>query len=203
MSRLEKLVVGSVLGSLLAMPILADHKPNHGKGGGGDGGGGNKGEVLFKVDVVGDPVADLDAPIYSPTCSAFTIERKGPHRTYLARYEQVDPDNPCDDVELLPPEGSPDYTLTHGINLMLTTDDDGCLTSFQLRGRTVSGEENTVHESEIATFTECVTSDLGFTLHVDRSLLPIWSLTFKGKKRVRVEIVGEISVGDLIYTPLP
>ena len=178
MSRLGKLVVGIALGSLIAMPVSAHHKPNHGKGDGGDDGGDDGGQVLFKVDVVGDPLAThLVAPIYTPTCAAFTIERKGKHRTYLARYDQVEPpgeDNPCDDVVL-----STGYTLTGGINLMLTTNDDGCLTSFQLRGRTVSGEENTVHESEIATFTECVTSDLGFTLHVDRSLLEIWSLTFK------------------------
>ena len=70
---------------------------------------------------------------------------------------------------------------------MLTTDDDGCLTSFQLRGRTVSGEDNTRHESQIVTILQCP-SDTGFTVHVDANRLPIWELA--GGHRICVRPSG-------------
>ena len=134
----------------------------------------------------------FDAPIYLPSCSAKTHEG-----TFIAVFERY---NLCATVTT-----STGYTLTDDIGLHVGTNKAGNIISFQLIGQDVIGREGLIHKSEIVTIDPAVVpSTEGFTLHVDTDNIEIWKydkhLNTGGAKPV--EMVGYISVGDLVYTPV-
>jgi hypothetical protein len=134
----------------------------------------------------------FDAPTYLPECLAKTHED-----TYIAVFERH---NLCATVTT-----STGYTLTDDIGLHVGTNKAGNIISFQLIGQDVIGREGLIHKSEIVTIDPAVVpSTEGFTLHVDTDNIEIWKydkhLNTGGAKSV--EMVGYISVGDLVYTPV-
>lgn len=172
----------TILG-VLAVAMAAVAAPPPGKGGGKD-------KVTFEVSVVNPEATLYNAPTYLPTCTATT---PGPF-SYTALFDRHDL---CATVTT-----STGYQLTDDIVIEVDTT-QGLITSVQLRGQDVIGEEGIMHESEAVAITPPVTpSGAGFTVHVHVDNLPIWKLTrhLGGK---RVEIVGYISLGDLVYTPKP
>jgi hypothetical protein len=155
-------------------------------------------EIIYTVNVVFDYEAlpegpdFLEAPPYLPSCSAET--RGG---TFSAWFERHDL---CATVTT-----STGYTLTDDISLHVNTNKAGNIISFQLIGQDVIGREGLIHKSEIiAIEPPVVPSTGGFTLHVDTDNIEIWKydkhLNTGGAKPV--EMVGHISVGDLVYTPV-
>lgn len=155
----------------------------------GKGGGKDKG-VRFVVTVVNPEATLYNAPTYLPTCAAIT----GEQTSFTALFDRHDL---CATVTT-----NTGYQLTDDIVIQVNTT-QGLITSVQLRGQDVIGEEGIMHESEAVAITPPATpSNTGFTLHVHADNLPIWKLTrhLGGK---RVEIVGLISIGDMVYTPQP
>ncbi len=187
MRRKSFWTLGLVACLALAIACFADHKPGHKKPGGG-GGGGSK--LIFDVVFENSEVTLYDAPTYLPLCLA----RTGGKNNYSALFPRHDL---CATVTT-----STGRTLTDDIGVTVNTT-KGLITSVQLRGQDVIGEEGIAHESELVALTPPVApSDAGFTLHVHVDNLPIWKLSrhLGGK---RVEIVGYISLADMVYTPQP
>ena len=134
----------------------------------------------------------FNAPTYLPECVAKTHED-----TYIAVFERHDL---CATVTT-----SEGYTLTDDIGLHVNTNKAGNIISFQLIGQDVIGREGLIHKSEIVAIEPpVVPSTEGFTLHIDTDNIEIWKydkhLNTGGAKPV--EMVGYISVGDLVYTPV-
>lgn len=155
-------------------------------------------EIIYTVNVVFDYVAFPEgsglpeAPPYLPSCSAET--RGG---TFSAWFERHDL---CATVTT-----SEGYTLTDDMGLHVNTNKAGNIISFQLIGQDVIGREGLIHKSEIVAIEPpVVPSTEGFTLHVDTDNIEIWKydkhLNTGGAKPV--EMVGYISVGDLVYVPV-
>jgi hypothetical protein len=134
----------------------------------------------------------FNAPTYLPECVAKTHED-----TYIAVFERH---NLCATVTT-----STGYTLTDDIGLHVGTNKAGNIISFQLIGQDVIGREGLIHKSEIVTIDPpIIPSTEGFTLHVDTDNIEVWKydkhLNTGGAKPV--EMVGYISIGDLVYTPV-
>jgi len=134
----------------------------------------------------------FDAPTYLPECLAKTHE--GTLIAVFARHDL------CATVTT-----SEGYTLTDDIGLHVNTNKSGNIISFQLIGQDVIGREGLIHKSEIVAIEPPVVPSMeGFTLHVDTDNIEIWKydkhLNTGGAKPV--EMVGYISVGDLVYTPI-
>jgi len=155
-------------------------------------------EIIYTVNVVFDYEAFPEgsglpeAPPYLPSCSAET--RGG---SFIALFERHDL---CATVTT-----STGYTLTDDIGLHVNTNKAGNIISFQLIGQDVIGMEGLIHKSEVVAIEPpVVPSTGGFTLHVDKDNIEIWKynkhLNTGGAKPV--EMVGYISVGDLVYTPV-
>ncbi|MCH7557617.1 MAG: hypothetical protein IIB56_09205 [Planctomycetes bacterium] len=180
------------LWAVLAVPetALADHKPGHDKPGGG---GGKDEPIIFTVDVVEDrDRTEQPTYLYLPTCSAET--RGGGFSAWFARHDL------CATVVT-----STGATLTDDIGLQVETNKDGNIISFQLFGQDVIGRDGIMHQSEVvAIWPPVVPSMDGFTLHVDVDNLEIWKTNhhLRSNKPKLVKMIGEISVGDLVYTPV-
>jgi len=155
-------------------------------------------EIIYTVNVVFDYEAfpegsDLpEAPPYLPSCSAET--RGG---TFSAWFERHDL---CATVTT-----SERYTITDDISLHVNTNKAGNIIAFQLIGQDIIGMDGLIHKSEVVPIEPpVVPSAEGFTLHVDTDNIEIWKydkhLNTGGAKPV--EMVGYISVGDLVYTPV-
>lgn len=158
---------------------------------------GQTSDVIYKVDVVADTnFSNADSPMYLPTCSAETRDQSGPGVTFNAWFPRHDS---CATVTT-----STGYQLTDDISFLVNQDSSGNIVSLTLRGQDVIGMEGIAHESEevIPVNAPIVPLDSGFVIHVHRDHLPIWKLS-KHRGGKRVEIVGEVSLGDLIYSPNP
>lgn len=134
----------------------------------------------------------FNAPTYLPSCLAVTHEN-----TFIAVFERHDL---CATVTT-----SEGYKLTDDIGLHVNTNKAGNIISFQLIGQDVIGREGLIHKSEVVPIEPpVVPSTGGFTLHVDTDNIEIWKydkhLNTGGAKPI--EMVGHISVGDLVYTPV-
>ncbi|MFC1795185.1 hypothetical protein ACFL3Q_16565 [Planctomycetota bacterium] len=156
-------------------------------------------EIIYTVNVVFDDVAFPEgsglpqAPPYLPSCLAET--RGGTLSAWFERHDL------CATVTT-----STGYTLTDDIGLHIGTDKAENIISFQLIGQDVIGTEGLIHRSEIVTIDPPVVPSLeGFILHIDTDNLEIWKydkhLNTRGAKPV--EMVGYISICDLVYTPQP
>lgn len=148
--------------------------------------------VVFDYEAFPEGSGLPEAPPYLPSCSAET--RGG---TFSAWFERHDL---CATVTT-----SEGYTLTDDIGLHVNTNNAGNIISFRLIGQDVIGREGLIHKSEIiAIEPPVVPSTEGFTLHVDTDNIEIWKynkhLNTGGAKPV--EMVGHISVSDLVYTPV-
>ncbi len=182
--------------ALAAAPALAHHC----KGGhfdpetcdvGGGGGGGDTSELLYKVDFTSH--LTFVAPTYLPLCSAQTQNE----RNYTALFDRHDL---CATVFT-----SSGVALTDDILIQVGKNKDKHIVSVQLFGQDVIGKDGIAHESEIVEIDPpVVPSESGFIVEVDIDDLPIWKmnkhLTGGGK---RIEIIGYISIGDMVYSPLP
>lgn len=154
---------------------------------------GQASDPIYKVDVIAHNADLFVAPLYLPTCSAFTRDQKGPGVNYSAWFTRHDL---CATVTT-----STGYKLTDDISLRVVTD-NGVIVSVQLRGQDVIGKQGIAHETELVPVTPVIPVESGFILHVDVDNIPVWKLDrhLGGK---RVEIVGYISLGDLVYSPNP
>jgi hypothetical protein len=144
--------------SVAGFAAIGGAAPPPGKGGGKD-------KVTFEVSVVNPEATLYDVPTYLPTCTATS----GGNNSYTALFDRHDL---CATVTT-----STGYQLTDDIVIQVNTT-QGLITSVQLRGQDVIGEEGIMHESETVAITPPVTpSTSGFTLHVHVDNLPIWKLT--------------------------
>ncbi|MFN2501736.1 MAG: hypothetical protein ABR530_06970 [Pyrinomonadaceae bacterium] len=144
--------------------------------------------VIYKVDVAAHNYV-FTSPTYLPTCSAET--KDGTYSAWFPRHD------PCAIVTL-----DTGYKLTDDIMLRVNTDSNGNIVSVQLRGQDVIGTEGIMHETEVVMIAPVSPAALGFTLHVDQDVIPVWKLS-RHRDGSRVEIVGYISLGDLVYSRKP
>ena len=140
----------------------------------------------------------FEAPTYLPLISAET--RAGIYSAWFERHNLDATVYTTLDFTTI------ETTLTDDISLHIGTNSDGNIISFQLIGQDVIGKEGIIHKSEIVAIDPPVTpSSDGFTLHIDTDNIEIWKynkhLNVGGAKKVAM--VGYISIGDLVYTPLP
>lgn len=182
-SRYQRLLTGLLTLAVAGFAVIGAAAPPPGKGGGKD-------RVRFVVTVVNPEATLYDAPTYLPTCAATTSEQT----SFSALFDRHDL---CATVTT-----DTGVQLTDDIVIRVNTT-KGLITSVQLFGQDVISEEGIMHESEVVAITPPVAPlDSGFTVHVHVDNLPIWKLTrhLGGK---RVDIVGYISLGDMVYTPQP
>lgn len=154
------------------------------------GGGGGNQNAAYTIAVTSDPLwtPAPTQPTYSPACLA---ETPGPGG-YTALFPRHDL---CATVTT-----SSGSQLTDEVLIQVNAH-KGFLTSVQLRGQDVIGEEGIAHESEQIPLLPPLEPDpAGFTVHVHADNVPIWKLSrhLGGK---RVEIIGYISIADMVYTP--
>lgn len=98
---------------------------------------------------------------------------------------------------IVTPDGS-SYSLTDDV-ILGTTVKRGQITAIQVRGQDVIGADGIKHESDVIKLPVPVTPDPnGFVLHVHADNVPVWRLSGHLKGR-RVEMIGTIAVGDIIY----
>ena len=193
-----------MLGVTLALGIatsaaVADHcrgQHRNDPGCSSDDGGGSASEVLYQVAVVDDTGFISEAPVYNPTCDAFTVEQKGPGVSYSAFFDRHDL---CATVTT-----SDGMTLTDDIVILASTDAAGDIVSVQLGGQDTIGKEGIYHESEIIVLDAPVTPlPTGFTIMVDRDLVPVYKCDKHLKCVSRVDLIGYIALDLLIYSPTP
>lgn len=99
---------------------------------------------------------------------------------------------------IVQPTGS-SYALTDDVVLSAVTK-GGRIVSYQLRAQDVSGADGIKHESEVVMLPEAVRPSTGaFVVHVHQDRIPVWRLSGH-RKGERVEIIGYISIGDVVYT---
>lgn len=149
--------------------------------------GGGGGSATTVVWVVNDEGIPYEAPTYLPPCAAKKAAGKTNYGVVFERHDL------CATVTT-----STGSQLTDDVVIQVTTT-KGYITSIQLRGQDVIGEEGIMHESEVWPITPPFKpTSASFTLHVHAEHLPIWRLSdhLGGE---RVEMVGTISLGDLVY----
>jgi hypothetical protein len=173
---------------LLALPGMAvncDKNPSHPS----CSGGGTQG-ATYTVAVKADPLwsPGPTTPTYAPACAA---ETPGAN-SYAALFPRHDL---CATVTT-----STGAQLTDDIVIRVPSH-QGLLTAVQLAGQDVIGEEGIAHESEqVPLLPPLEPSPTGFTIHVHADNVPVWKLSrHTGGKRV--EIIGYVSIADLVYVP--
>lgn len=98
--------------------------------------------------------------------------------------------------------------LTDDVSCSIYLDRQGRIVELKVRGQDVIGTEGIMHVSEVVHFDPPVVppprSEV-FVLPVHVDDLPIWRTDSHtmGKKTKLVEMVGTISIGDIVYSPLP
>ena len=191
-------LVLAVLWAVLATPetALAD-KPD--KPPGQDkpdkpGKGGNK--TAYSVDAVSD-VSDHDTdfnpldPTLHSTCSGLT----GENSLYVKwpRFER------CIVITPLPPEGKPSYELSDDPQLNVMTK-RGEVIAVQLYIQDEPGPDGIMHSSDHIPVDSVEPLSAGFILHIHADNVQVWR--HKGHTGgPRVEMIGTISVGDIVFTP--
>jgi hypothetical protein len=144
--------------------------------------------VIYKVDVTAHDYVFL-SPTYLPNCSAET--KDGTYNAWFPRHD------PCATVTL-----DTGYQLTDDIMFRVNTDSSGNIVSVQLRGQDVIGTGGIMHETEVVMITPVYPSAMGFMLHVEQDSIPVWKLS-RHRDGKRIEIVGFISLGDLVFSRKP
>jgi hypothetical protein len=94
------------------------------------------------------------------------------------------------------------YALTDDVVLTATMK-GGRITGYQLRAQDVIGSEGVKHESDVIVLDSPVVPIAGgFTVHVHAERVPVWRLSGHINGR-RVEVIGHISLADVVYRPAP
>lgn len=95
-----------------------------------------------------------------------------------------------------------DYDLTDDVAIQVKTRKGGReITELTLTGQDVIGPDGIAHESETIDFETPVPTDPnGFVLHIHADQVPVYRLSghLNGK---RVEQIGTIAIGDVVYRP--
>ena len=155
-------------------------------------------ELNYTVNVIFDDLAFPEgsglplAPPYLPDCSAET--RGGIFSAWFERHDL------CATVTT-----DTGKTLTDDISMHVETDEAGNIISFQLFGQDVIDRDGIMHQSEVVAISPPVVPSMdGFTLHVDVDNLEIWKTNrhLRSNKPKLVEMIGYISICDLVYTPV-
>lgn len=96
------------------------------------------------------------------------------------------------------------YQLTDDIVLAVTLEKgkNGRITHIRMNGQDVDGPAGIWHNTDVIPVQQpVVPSKAGFTLHVHARNLQVWRLDSHLSGGNRVEMVGTISIGDVVYTP--
>ncbi len=164
-----------------------------GGNGGGNGGGKGKGDITnFNVQIIIGDAGSIDAPLLSD-CPGFA-KTDGYHVSFghtqclIVKPKWTSPNfNP--------------YELTDDISLEIKKK-RGEITQVRLVGQDIIGADGIMHESDAIVINPPVKPDpAGFTFHVHAIDVPLWRLSgHVGGKRV--EQIGTISIGDIVYEPV-
>lgn len=215
----------AVIGAVFVVMMLAVSSPAPAaKGGGGKGGDGSTNENNFDVAVTdhglgvsnppsweGNPPANLYAPTVPPLFDCIGDTPGGGNNwAFFLPDPQDNPPNECAVVDLYDLGGTDPngYILYDDVHFS-TDQHQGQLLAVYLHGQEAIGRAAKAHESELMPLgenglgipapTEQERLD-GFTLHVHAQDVPVWKLS-KHLGGKQVEIVGYVSIGDLVYTP--
>lgn len=170
-----------------------------GKPGGGDGDGGTgqnpKGGTVVHGDLT---LAESDAPAIASTCPTPGDFRSG------NGWALVFGKSGCLIVSpLRATTVDGDYALADDIviGVQLEKGKNGRITHVRLGGQDVDGPEGIFHDTDwLPVFEPVVPTKAGFTLHVHASNVPVWRWSSHlPRDGERVEIVGVISIGDIVY----
>jgi hypothetical protein len=96
------------------------------------------------------------------------------------------------------------YPLTDDvlINVRVESGKNGRITHVRIYAQDVNGEAGIAHQSDwIPVETPVVPSKAGFVLHVHAKNVQIWRLDSHLAGGNRVEMIGTVSIGDVIYPP--
>ena len=198
------LIVATVWGVLAAFGTAQAGKPNRPLG---------QDQEAMKVDLVEDdwsqPFSDDFplSPLWVPLASARTVGT-GP-----AKYHFLFADD--QDAKFVTSDGA---TLTSGVGCSVYLDKKGRVAGLKVRGQDVIGEEGIMHVSYDSAAQSMVlpidppvdpaehTDANGvFTLHVHLDGIEIWKTDSHQitKKMELVEMVGTISIADIVFSPQP
>lgn len=170
-----------------AVTAAADAKGG-GKGGGGGGGDGDA-TVLVADVAIGDAAVPNESSTLQSTCPATDT------RQWHVNFGH----SGC---LIVRPTGAT-YELTDDVRLVVAKEKgkNGRITHVRLLAQDVIGDAGTAHETDaIAVADPIVPVKSGFTLHVHASGVPVWRLSgHTGGERV--EVIGTIAIGDVVYRP--
>jgi hypothetical protein len=86
------------------------------------------------------------------------------------------------------------------LNVQLEKGKNGRITHIRLYAQDVIGEAGIAHQTDwVAVATPVVPSRAGFTLHVHAKNVQVWRLDSHLAGGNRVEMIGTISIGDIVY----
>lgn len=94
------------------------------------------------------------------------------------------------------------YCLRDDVKFIVTKEKgkNGRITHVRLYAQDVIGDAGIGHETaDIPVAIPAVPIKQGFTLHVHARNIPVWRLDSHGGDGNRVEVIGTISIGDIIY----
>lgn len=149
---------------------------------------------VYSVQVVGHEGIAFQAPTYAPTDADPDCLAQTPAGTLVAFFPRHDL---C--ATLITDTG---YALTDDLSIQVKLDRQGRISSLFVAGQDVIGEAGIMHISDTVVFDPPVpVTREGFVLHVDVDNLAIWMTDHHllRNKPKKVQMVGRISLGDLIY----
>ena len=88
------------------------------------------------------------------------------------------------------------------LNVRIEKGKNGRITHVRLYGQDVIGEAGVAHETDwVAVAQPVVPSKAGLTLHVHANNVAVWRLDSHLSGGNRVDMIGTISIGDIVYPP--
>jgi hypothetical protein len=86
------------------------------------------------------------------------------------------------------------------LNVRLEKGKNGRITHVRLYGQDVIGEDGIAHETDwLAVAVPVVPNKAGFTLHVHAKNVAVWRLDSHLSGGNRVDMIGTVSIGDVVY----
>lgn len=176
-------------GDLTLQAAKGGEKGGNGGGGGGNDKGGGKGggDVTLVADIVPDADFGTAETQLASTCPGTVTSGGGilfGHTGCL----------------IVSPTGS-SYDLTDDISFEAKSK-RGAIEKMRLTGQDVVGDEGIMHETDFWVYDPPVTvaPDGTTTVHVHLDGVEVWRLSghLRGK---RVELIGTIAIGDIVYRP--
>lgn len=162
---------------------------------------GGPGRTTAGPDVVrGDlPAGEADAPALESTCPAAPTSGS-------SGWAVVFGNSGCLIVDIQPPfwvGSTAPYRLTDDllINVRQEKGKNGRITHVRLAGQDVEGPDGIWHDTDwVAVAEPVVPTTTGFTLHVHALNLAVWRTDSHLAGGNRVEIIGHVSIGDVVYS---